>query len=109
ILYTICPRRRPTGLALVMTMMYLSGERKGRGEREVSACISVFPSSDHVPSRNWIMPRMPAMLVTRVTRFPVRRAASLSRISPVGRSIDRAGALGLEGEEKMYESDAVCT
>lgn len=47
------------------------------------------------------MPRMPAMLVTRDTRFPARSEASLSRMSPVGRSIDSAGALGLEGEEKM--------
>lgn len=49
------------------------------------------------------------MLVTRDTRFPVRREASLRRISPVGRSMVRAGTLGLEGDEKMYESDAVCT
>lgn len=47
------------------------------------------------------------MLVTRDTRFPARRDASLSRMSPVGRSMERAGALGLEGDEKMYESDAV--
>jgi hypothetical protein len=52
---------------------------------------------------------MPEMLVTRDTRFPVRREASLSRMSPVGRSINSAGALGLEGEEKMYESEAVWT
>jgi hypothetical protein len=55
------------------------------------------------------MPRIPEMLVTRDTRFPARRDASLSRMSPVGRSMVRAGALGLEGDEKMYESDAVCT
>jgi hypothetical protein len=55
------------------------------------------------------MPRIPAMLVTRETRFPARREASTSLISPVGRSTARAGALGLEGEEKMYESEAVWT
>lgn len=52
---------------------------------------------------------MPAMLVKRDTRFPARSDASLSRISPVGRSMESAGALGLEGEEKMYESGAVWT
>jgi hypothetical protein len=52
---------------------------------------------------------MPEMLVTRDTRLPVSREASLSRISPVGRSISSAGAFGLEGEEKMYESEAVWT
>ena len=55
------------------------------------------------------MPKIPAMLVTRDTRLLVRRDASLSRISPVGRSTVRAGAFGLEGEEKMYESEAVWT
>jgi len=52
---------------------------------------------------------MPAMLVTRDTRFPASREASLSLMSPVGRSISRAGALGLEGDEKMYESEACWT
>jgi hypothetical protein len=52
---------------------------------------------------------MPAMLVTRDTRFPDKSDASTSRMSPVGRSIVKAGALGLEGEEKMYESEAIWT
>lgn len=55
------------------------------------------------------MPRIPAMLVTRDTRLPARSEASLRRISPVGRSMVSAGALGLEGDENMYESDAVWT
>lgn len=54
-------------------------------------------------------PKMPAMLETRDTRLPARRDASLRRMSPVGRSIVRAGALGLEGDEKIYESEATWT
>lgn len=49
------------------------------------------------------------MLVTRDTLLPATRAPSLSRISPVGRSMVRAGALGEEGERKMYESEATWT
>lgn len=49
------------------------------------------------------------MLDTRATRLPASREASLRRISPVGRSIVKAGALGLEGEVKMYESEAAWT
>ena len=50
------------------------------------------------------MPKTPEMLDTRDTRFPARREASARRMSPVGRSMVRTGALGLEGDEKMYES-----
>lgn len=49
------------------------------------------------------------MLVTRDTLFPATRAPSVRRISPVGRSMARAGALGEEGERKMYESEATWT
>lgn len=56
-----------------------------------------------------MMPRMPAMLVTRETLLPATSAPSLSLMSPDGRSIVRAGALGVEGDRKTYESDATCT
>jgi hypothetical protein len=56
-----------------------------------------------------MMPKMPAMLVTLDTLFPATRAPSLNRISPLGRSIVRAGALGEDGEVKMYESEATWT
>jgi hypothetical protein len=49
------------------------------------------------------------MLATRDTRFLARSEASLRRMSPVGRSMDSAGALGLDGDEKMYESEHVWT
>jgi len=49
------------------------------------------------------------MLDTLETRFPASKEASLRRMSPVGRSTVRAGALGLDGDEKMYESDETCT
>lgn len=49
------------------------------------------------------------MLDTRDTRFPARSDAWLRRMSPVGRSMVREGASGLEGEEKMYESEAIWT
>jgi hypothetical protein len=55
------------------------------------------------------MPNIPAMLDCRDTRFPPRSDALLRRMSPVGLSIVRAGALGLEGDEKMYESEATWT
>lgn len=54
-----------------------------------------------IPRRNWIMPNMPAMLVTRETLFPATRAPSLSLMSPDGRSIVRAGALGVDGDRKV--------
>lgn len=41
------------------------------------------------------------MLVTRENLLPATSAPSLSRMSPVGRSMVRAGALGVEGERKM--------
>lgn len=47
-----------------------------------------------------MIPKMPAMLVTRETLLPATRAPSLSLISPEGRSIVRAGALGVDGERK---------
>lgn len=53
-----------------------------------------------VPRRNWMIPKMPAMLVTRETLLPVTRAPSLNLMSPDGRSIVRAGALGVEGDRK---------
>lgn len=67
-------------------------------------------SKEHgVPRRSWMMPRMPAMLVTRDTLFAATRAPSVRRMSPVGRSMVRAGALGEEGERKVYESEATWT
>lgn len=41
------------------------------------------------------------MLVTLDTLFPATRAPSLSRMSPLGRSMVRAGAFGEEGEVNM--------
>jgi len=54
-------------------------------------------------------PKMPAILETRATRLLLKDAVSLRRTSPVGRSITSAGALGEEGEVKVYESVATWT
>lgn len=47
-----------------------------------------------------MIPKMPAMLVTLETLFPATRAPSLNLMSPDGRSIVSAGALGVEGDLK---------
>ena len=51
-----------------------------------------------------MMPKIPAILDTRVARLVFCSEPSLSRASPVGRSRIRAGASGDEGEVKVYES-----
>jgi hypothetical protein len=48
------------------------------------------------------------MLETRDTRLPACDAFP-NRMSPVGRSIHRAGAFGEEGEVKVYWSGPTCT
>lgn len=52
----------------------------------------------YVPSFSLMVPRMPAMLVTR---FPPSAGVSTRRISPEGRLTTRAGESGVEGERKV--------
>lgn len=62
-------------------------------------------AENYPPRRKRIMPIIPAMLVTR---FPSAFGDSTNRISPEGRSMTRAGALGDEGDRKVYcEAEAV--
>lgn len=70
-------------------------------------CCGCFPGD--LPSRSWIIPSIPAILDTRVTRLAALKEASLRRKSPVGRSMTKAGASGEDGEVKMYESPAILT
>lgn len=56
-----------------------------------------------------MIPRIPAILETRVVRLADAAPPGLRRTSPVGRSITRAGASGDEGEVKVYESLATLT
>jgi hypothetical protein len=56
---------------------------------------------NNIPSLSWIMPKMPAMLETRVALLEACGLASLKRRSPVGRSITNAGASGDDGEVKV--------
>ena len=44
------------------------------------------------------------MLETREARLPAAKLPSLKRMSPVGRSRTRAGALGDDGEVNVYAS-----
>jgi hypothetical protein len=55
------------------------------------------------------MPRIPATLDTRETRFPESSDPSTRRMSPVGRSMLSTGAFGEDGEVKVYESEATWT
>lgn len=60
-----------------------------------------YRHTSYIPSLKLIMPSIPAILETRETRLCAGFGPSFNRISPVGRSKMRAGALGDEGEVKV--------
>ena len=88
-LYTICPFNLPMGWAFVITTMYLSSL--------TLVSHTVLDQLLFLPSRNLIIPRIPAILDTRL---PPNNAPSFRRKSPLGRSTTSVGAVGDEGEVK---------
>lgn len=77
----------------------MSALRTAASTWEAQALVQAQLRSSYSPRRRRIMPKMPAMLVTRL---PASDGFCTMRTSPDGRSIISAGWSGDDGERKRY-------